>query len=91
MNVFIPDLVPTNFTRVEFSIDPYYEIEPLRRTQVMILPFCEYFDSFETFENVIQSVLEARMIAMDLITDVKVEKLERESAGLMKEKDKDWE
>ncbi len=56
----------------------------------MILPFCDYFDSFETFEKVIQAVSQARVIAMDLITDVKVEKLERQSAGLMKEKDKEW-
>lgn len=69
--------------------DPFYEIEPLRRTQVMILPFCEYFDTFETFEEVIQAILSARQIALDLITDVAVEKLERESSGLMKEKDWD--
>ncbi len=48
----------------------------------MILPFCAYFDKFEAFENVIVAINEARKNAPHLITDLAVEKVEKENAGL---------
>jgi hypothetical protein len=56
--------------------DPRYEISTLRQTQVIIVPFCEYFDAFQTFEGVIQAINLARSNARDLVTDVSIEKME---------------
>ena len=40
------------------------------------MPFCEYFDAFQTFEGVIQAINLARTNARDLVTDVSIEKME---------------
>lgn len=56
--------------------DPRYEKSTLRQTQVIIVPFCEYFDAFQTFEGVIQAINLARKNARDLVTDVSIEKME---------------
>ena len=58
-------------------IDPKHKPEVLKRTQVMILPFCEYFDSFESYEDVIKAINCARKNALDLVTDVAIENAER--------------
>lgn len=55
--------------------DPNYEKSSLRETQVIIVPFCEYFDSFQAFEGVIQAINEARKDARDFVTDASVEKM----------------
>lgn len=61
--------------------DPRYEPSVLKRTKVMIMPFCHYFDSFDAFEGVIQAINAARSNALTLITDLTVEKLEK-SGGI---------
>lgn len=61
----------------------------MRRTQVVILPFCDIFDRFTSYDRVTQAITNARAIALHLITDLAVENLEKESAGL--KKDNDWE
>jgi hypothetical protein len=53
----------------------------------MILPFCEYFDKFEAFEGVIEAINRARTNALNLVTDIAVEKAEKKGAGLL---DQEW-
>jgi hypothetical protein len=47
----------------------------------MILPFCEYFDTFEAFNEVIHAINKARKNALDLVTDLAVEKAQRDSSS----------
>ncbi len=61
--------------------DPHHESSMLKRTQVMILPFCEYFDTFEAFNEVIHAINKARKNALDLVTDLAVEKAQRDSSS----------
>ena len=61
--------------------DPKHKSEVLKRTQVMILPFCEYFDSFESYEKVIKAINCARKNALDLVTDAAIENAERRGHG----------
>jgi len=58
-----------------------------KRTQVMIMPFCEYFDEFESFESVMQAIHQARKNAFDLITDLSIEKLERRNKSINTEQE----
>jgi len=69
---------------------PDYVPSTLQQTKVVIIPWCEYFDSFQEFEGVIQAVNRARESADDYMTDVALEKLEteRKEGGPM---DRDWE
>jgi len=67
--------------------DPNHVSDTLKRTQVMILPFCEYFDKFEAFEGVIEAINRARTNALNLVTDIAVEKAEKKGAGLL---DQEW-
>ena len=67
--------------------DPNYEPNGLKRTQVMIAPFCSYFDSFEAFEGVIQAINQARSNALSLITDTAVENIENKIGGITSEKE----
>jgi hypothetical protein len=60
-----------------------------KRTQVMIMPFCEYFDDFESFESVMQAIHQARKNALDLITDLSIEKLEKKNKS-MQIMDEEW-
>jgi len=46
------------------------------------MPLCEYFDSFEAFENVIQATNQARINALDWMTDLDVEKFEKQIGGV---------
>ena len=62
--------------------DPNYEPNGLKRTQVLVMPLCEYFDSFEAFENVIQATNQARINALDWMTDLDVEKFEKQIGGV---------
>jgi len=57
-------------------LDPSHEKTTLRQTQVIIVPFCDYFDSFKAYEGVIQAINLARKNARDLVTDVSIEKME---------------
>ena len=43
---------------------------------MIIVPFCEYFDSFQAFEGVLQAINAARKDAKDFVTDVSIEKME---------------
>lgn len=56
--------------------DPNHEKTVLRQTQVIIVPFCDYFDTFQAFEGVIQAINLARKNARDLVTDVSIQKME---------------
>lgn len=56
--------------------DPSYQKSTLRQTQVIILPFCDYFDCFQAYEGVIQAINEARRNARDLVTDDSIQKME---------------
>ena len=56
--------------------DPNHEKTKLRQTQVVIVPFCEYFDSFKGFDRVIRAINLARQNAKDLVTDVSFEQRE---------------
>jgi hypothetical protein len=61
--------------------DPLHEKSTLRQTQVIIVPFCQFFDSFQAFESVILAINEARKEAQDLVTDSSIEnmaKMEKE-------------
>jgi hypothetical protein len=62
--------------------DPNYEPNGLKRTQVLVMPLCGYFDSFEAFENVIQATNQARINALDWMTDLDVEKFEKQIGGV---------
>jgi len=55
--------------------DPRHEITPFHETQVVIIPFCKYFDSYQLFEGVIDSINEARKDAKDFVTDESLEKM----------------
>jgi len=66
---------------------PDYMPSTLRQTQVVVIPSCQYFDSFQDFEDVIQAVNAARKSARDYVTDIAVERMNRESKDLM---DRDW-
>jgi len=67
----------------------YYDVEPMRRTQVVILPFCDFFDQFASCDRITRAITNARVIAQHLITDLAVENLEKESAGF--KRDQDWD
>jgi hypothetical protein len=67
----------------------YYDVEPMRRTQVVILPFCDFFDQFASYDRITRAITNARVIAQHLITDLAVENLEKESAGF--KRDQDWD
>ena len=58
------------------SIDPSRGKSTLCETQVIIVPFCDYFDTFQAFDGVIQAINEARNNARDFVTDVSIQKLE---------------
>ena len=60
---------------VTLLLDPLHEKSTLRQTQVIIVPFCQFFDSFQAFESVIQAINEARKNAQDLVTDSSLEKM----------------
>lgn len=53
------------------------------------MPFCEYFDDFESFESVMQAIHQARKNALDLITDLSIEKLEKKNKS-MQIMDEEW-
>lgn len=59
-----------------------------KRTQVMIMPFCEYFDDFESFERVMQAIHQARKNGLDFITDLSIESLERKTKSVVS--DHEW-
>ena len=71
-----------NEVKQAMNRDPSYEPNGLKRTQVLVVPFCEYFDSFEAFENVIQATNQARINALDWMTDLDVEKFEKQIGGI---------
>lgn len=56
--------------------DPSYQRTIFRETQVIIVPFCEYFESFQKFEGVLQAINLARKDAKDFVTDISIEKME---------------
>ena len=56
--------------------DPQYKPEALRHTSVIIIPFCEYFDEFSSFEKVIGAVTKARRESLDFVTNSAVTKKE---------------
>ncbi len=56
--------------------DPRHERTTLRQTQVIIVPFCDFFDTFQAYEGVIQAINLARKNARDLVTDASIEKME---------------
>lgn len=58
-----------------FKIDPSHKLTPLRETKVVIVPFCNYFDSFPSFEKVIQAITNGRKNSADLVTDISIEKM----------------
>lgn len=58
-----------------------------KRTQVMIMPFCEYFDDFESFDSVMQAIHQARKNALDLITDLSIEKLEKANKSMQRKEE----
>ena len=64
------------FTTTNFLLDPSYQRTIFRETQVIIVPFCEYFESFQKFEGVLQAINLARKDAKDFVTDISIEKME---------------
>ncbi len=56
--------------------DPRHELSTMRQTQVIIVPFCEYFASFQSFERVIKAINAAREDARDFVTDPSIKKME---------------
>jgi hypothetical protein len=71
-----------NEEKLAMNRDPTYEPNGLKRTQVLVVPYCENFDSFEAFENVIQATNQARINALDWMTDLDVEKFEKKIGGV---------
>ena len=65
-----------NTNAIHTWIDPSHEKTTLRQTQVIIVPFCDYFDTFQAYEGVIQAINLARKNARDLVTDASIEKME---------------
>lgn len=57
-------------------MDPRHELSTMRQTQVIIVPFCEYFASYRTFEKVLRAINEARKDAQDFVTDASIKKME---------------
>lgn len=57
---------------------PDYEPGTMRQTQVVVIPWCDSFKSFENFEAAYQAINAARRAARDYVTDVSLEKLEME-------------
>jgi hypothetical protein len=53
----------------------------------MIMPFCEYFDEFESFDSVMQAIHQARKNALDLITDLSIEKLEKANKSMQRKEE----
>lgn len=57
-------------------MDPRHELSTMRQTQVIIVPFCEYFASFREFEKVLSAINRARKDARDFVTDASIKKME---------------
>ena len=57
-------------------MDSRHELSTMRQTQVIIVPFCEYFATFKTFDKVVHAINEARRDARDFVTDPSIKKLE---------------
>jgi len=64
---------------------PNYKPSTFRQTQVVVIPWCEYFESFQNFETVIQAVTGARRSARDYVTDAHLLKLD-----MGEKRDRDW-
>lgn len=73
-------LIRLYFSYVHHVQDPYYKPETLRHTSVIIIPFCEYFDEFSSFENVIGAVTKARRESVDFVIN----------SAIMKKKSSNW-
>jgi len=65
-----------------------YVPETLRQTQVLVIPWCDSFQSFESFEAVYQAINLARRAARDYVTDMSCEKYQMMTDG--NRNDKDW-
>lgn len=60
---------------------PEYVPDTLRQTQVMVIPWCDNFQSFQNFETTYQAINTARRAARDYVTDLSCEKFERMTNG----------
>lgn len=71
-----------SFSKTEESIvvdkGPDYEPGTLRQTQVVVIPWCDNFKSFQDFEATYQAINTARRSARDYVTDISLEKLAME-------------
>jgi len=69
-------------SRVEEAVvvdkGPDYVPGTMRQTQVVVIPWCHNFKSFQEFEATFQAINAARRAARDYVTDVSLEKLEME-------------
>ena len=57
-------------------MDPRHELSTMRQTQVIIVPFCDYFQSFKAFAKVLKAIDAARKDARDFVTDPSIRKME---------------
>jgi len=63
---------------------PDYVPGTLRQTQVVVIPWCNTFKTFQKFEATYQAINAARRAARDYVTDVSLEKLDENSI------ERDW-
>lgn len=66
---------------------PDYKPSTLRQTQVVVVPWCSDFESFHVFENTLKTINTARRNARDYVTDLSIEKMKEEQAGMA---NRDW-
>ena len=59
----------------------------MRQTQVVVIPWCDDFSSFQVFDGVVQAINRARRGARDYVTDISLEKLKNQNVV---ESERDW-
>ena len=57
-------------------MDSRHELSTMRQTQVIIVPFCDYFQNFKSFAKVLKAIDTARKDARDFVTDPSIRKME---------------